>query len=109
MAINADQRLAAALSRLDSATAHLEAPFAIVDLAAFHANAATMVSRAAGKPIRLATKSVRCRHLIEQVLALEGFRGRGGGGWVGGGRNRGSRAPATPRRDARCMPGPSGS
>jgi len=75
MAINADQRLAAALSRLDSATAHLEAPFAIVDLAAFHANAATMVSRAAGKPIRLATKSVRCRHLIEQVLALEGFRG----------------------------------
>jgi len=63
------------LSRLDAATAHLDAPFAIVDMAAFRANAAAMVSRARGKPIRLASKSVRCRHLIEQVLAMDGFRG----------------------------------
>src|SRR6202042_465208 len=28
-----------------------------------------------GKPIRLASKSVRCRYLIEQALQLDGFRG----------------------------------
>ena len=64
------------LRRLDSATAHLDAPFAIVDMAAFRANAAAMTRRAGGKPIRLASKSVRCRHLIEQVLAMDGYRGR---------------------------------
>jgi D-serine deaminase-like pyridoxal phosphate-dependent protein len=63
------------LARLDAATAHLDAPFAIVDMAAFRANAAAMASRARGKPIRLASKSVRCRHLIEQALAMDGFRG----------------------------------
>ncbi len=63
------------LRRLDSATAALDPPFAIVDLRAFRTNAAAMASRAAGKPIRLASKSVRCRHLIAQVLAMDGFRG----------------------------------
>lgn len=63
------------LRRYDSATAHLEAPFAIVDLAAFRANAASMVRRAGGTPIRLASKSVRCRHLIEVALGTGGFRG----------------------------------
>jgi D-serine deaminase-like pyridoxal phosphate-dependent protein len=63
------------LRRLDLATAHLDAPFAIVDMVAFRANAAAMTRRAGGKPIRLASKSVRCRHLIEQVLAMDGFRG----------------------------------
>ncbi len=63
------------LRRLDSATAHLDAPFAIVDMAAFEANAAAMTRRARGKPIRLASKSLRCRHLIEHVLQLDGFRG----------------------------------
>ncbi len=63
------------LRRLDAATAHLDPPFAIVDMTAFRANAAAMVSRAHGKPIRLASKSVRCRHLIEQALQLDGFSG----------------------------------
>ena len=63
------------LHRLDAATAQFDPPFAIVDMTAFRANAAAMASRAHGKPIRLASKSVRCRHLIEQVLQLEGFRG----------------------------------
>src|ERR1700729_267289 len=63
------------LQRYDAATAHLEPPFAVVDLAALRANAADMTRRAAGKPIRLASKSVRCRGLIEQVLASGGFRG----------------------------------
>jgi D-serine deaminase-like pyridoxal phosphate-dependent protein len=63
------------MHRFDAATAQLDPPFAIVDIAAFHANAAAMTKRAGGKPIRLASKSVRCRHLIEQVLRLDGFRG----------------------------------
>ncbi len=63
------------LRRLDTATAELDPPFAIVDMAAFTANAADMTRRAGDKPIRLASKSVRCRHLIEQVLRTDGFRG----------------------------------
>jgi D-serine deaminase-like pyridoxal phosphate-dependent protein len=63
------------LSRFDTATAELDPPFAIVDMAAFLANAAAMTRRAGGKPIRLASKSVRCRQLIEQVLQADGFRG----------------------------------
>ena len=61
--------------RLDRATAALEPPFALVDLDAFWANAADMAQRAAGTPIRLASKSVRCRALQERVLAHDGFRG----------------------------------
>jgi D-serine deaminase-like pyridoxal phosphate-dependent protein len=63
------------LDRLNAATVLLEPPFAVVDLAAFRANATDMTRRAAGTPIRLASKSVRCRALISDVLALDGFRG----------------------------------
>jgi D-serine deaminase-like pyridoxal phosphate-dependent protein len=63
------------LRRYDAATAALDPPFAIVDMAAFRANATAMVRRAGGKPIRLASKSVRSRYLIERVLELDGFRG----------------------------------
>ncbi len=63
------------LKRLNAATAELEPPFAVVDLAALRYNAADMARRAAGTPIRLASKSVRCRALIRDVLAMEGFRG----------------------------------
>lgn len=61
--------------RYDRATAALEPPFAILDLEAFHANATALVRRAAGKPIRVATKSIRSRPLLERVLALDGFQG----------------------------------
>ncbi|WP_433140801.1 amino acid deaminase/aldolase [Actinomadura nitritigenes] len=61
--------------RYDAATTGLEAPFAVVDLAAFRANAADLVRRAAGKPIRIASKSVRCRALLEETLAMDGFAG----------------------------------
>jgi D-serine deaminase-like pyridoxal phosphate-dependent protein len=61
--------------RLDRATAHLETPTAAVDLAAFDDNAAELVRRAAGKPLRVASKSVRCRTLLERVLALPGWHG----------------------------------
>ncbi|MGW3129302.1 amino acid deaminase/aldolase [Streptomyces sp. NPDC001076] len=66
---------AADRARYDRATAHLDAPLAIVDLEAFDANADDLVRRAGGKPIRVASKSVRCRHLLERVLAKEGFAG----------------------------------
>jgi D-serine deaminase-like pyridoxal phosphate-dependent protein len=62
-------------ARYDRATAHLDAPLAVVDLAAFDANAADLAARAGGKPIRVASKSVRCRALLERVLAREGFAG----------------------------------
>jgi D-serine deaminase-like pyridoxal phosphate-dependent protein len=65
----------ALLKRLERATAELEPPFAVVDLDAFWRNAADMERRAAGKPIRLASKSVRCRALQERVLARSGFQG----------------------------------
>ncbi|HEY8986971.1 MAG TPA: amino acid deaminase/aldolase [Streptomyces sp.] len=62
-------------ARYDRATAHLDAPVAIVDLDAFDANAEDLRRRAAGKPIRVASKSVRCRALLERVLAMDGFAG----------------------------------
>ena len=62
-------------ARLERATAGLEAPFAVVDLDALWANAEDLERRAAGKPIRLASKSVRCRALQERVLERDGFRG----------------------------------
>jgi D-serine deaminase-like pyridoxal phosphate-dependent protein len=61
--------------RLDRATAQLETPIAAVDLAAFDDNAAELVKRAAGKPLRVASKSVRCRALLERVLATPGWHG----------------------------------
>lgn len=66
---------AADRARYDRATAHLDAPLAVVDLDAFDANADDLVRRAGGKPIRVASKSVRCRALLERVLARDGFAG----------------------------------
>lgn len=66
---------AADRARYDRATAHLDAPLALVDLDAFDANAEDLVRRAGGKPIRVASKSVRCRTLLERVLAKDGFAG----------------------------------
>ena len=62
-------------NRLSRATAQLAAPLAVVDLAAFDRNADTLVDRARGKPIRVATKSLRCRTLIERALGRDGFDG----------------------------------
>ncbi|MER7999002.1 amino acid deaminase/aldolase [Streptomyces sp. NPDC095613] len=62
-------------ARYDRATAHLDAPLALVDVAALDANADDLVRRAAGKPVRVASKSVRSRALMERVLARDGFAG----------------------------------
>ena len=63
------------LARFNLASAELDPPFALVDLEAFSDNAHGLVSRAAGKPIRVASKSVRCRALQQRVLSTPGFRG----------------------------------
>ncbi|HEY2668861.1 MAG TPA: amino acid deaminase/aldolase [Rugosimonospora sp.] len=72
---NATSGRDAQLSRYNRATAALEPPFAIVDLDAFDANAADLVTRSAGKPLRVASKSVRCRHLLGRALDGPGWRG----------------------------------
>jgi len=68
-------RSAALRDRYDGATAHLEPPVAIVDLAAFDANAAALSRLATGKPVRVASKSVRCPALLRRVLTRPGWRG----------------------------------
>jgi D-serine deaminase-like pyridoxal phosphate-dependent protein len=61
--------------RYDRATADLDPPLALVDLDAFDRNAADLTRRAANRPIRVATKSLRCRYLIERALARPGYQG----------------------------------
>ena len=68
-------RSEAARGRLDRATAHLDPPFAVVDADAFEHNAVALAGLAAGKPIRVASKSVRCRDLLREVLSRPGWRG----------------------------------
>lgn len=58
-----------------AAVAHRDAPFAVLDLDAALANAADMVRRAAGTPIRVATKSLRIRQLISKISQQPGFQG----------------------------------
>ncbi|MEX1219231.1 MAG: amino acid deaminase/aldolase [Solirubrobacterales bacterium] len=54
----------------------VQAPFAFVDLDAMWANADSMLERAGDKPIRIATKSIRSRPVIERILARnERFQG----------------------------------
>ncbi len=66
-------------SRLDTAVAGLpeppSTPIAVVDLDAFDANADDLVRRAGGKPIRVASKSLRVPALLERALAHDGFSG----------------------------------
>jgi D-serine deaminase-like pyridoxal phosphate-dependent protein len=61
--------------RLDAATAALDPPLAVLDLEALDANAGDLVRRAAGKPVRVASKSVRNREVLRRVLARPGFAG----------------------------------
>jgi D-serine deaminase-like pyridoxal phosphate-dependent protein len=61
---------------LESIFAGVDAPFALVDLDAMWSNGREMLARARGTPIRVASKSVRCRSLLEAILQKDpGFRG----------------------------------
>jgi D-serine deaminase-like pyridoxal phosphate-dependent protein len=66
-------------TRLDAALAALpqpaETPTMVVDLDAFDANAADLVRRAGGTPIRVASKSLRVPALLQRALATDGFAG----------------------------------
>ena len=53
---------------LRAAVSDLDPPFGVLDDAALRANAADLVRRAAGRPIRLATKSLRIRELIRRTV-----------------------------------------
>ena len=57
--------------RYERIFAEVEAPFAFVDLEAMWVNAEEMLGRAAGKPVRVASKSIRCRALLERILARD--------------------------------------
>lgn len=59
---------------LEKATSDLDPPFAAIDLTAFDANLENLLQRAGGKPVRLASKSVRCRALMDRALR-GGMRG----------------------------------
>jgi D-serine deaminase-like pyridoxal phosphate-dependent protein len=66
-------------SRLSVAVAGLDprpsTPTYVVDLDAFDANAADLARRAAGTPIRVATKSLRVPALVARALDAPGFHG----------------------------------
>ncbi|WP_278263283.1 alanine racemase [Nocardia sp. AG03] len=65
------------LPELHAATAELDPPLAALDLAALDANAADLVRRANGVAVRVASKSVRCRAVLERVLGT-GLTASGG-------------------------------
>jgi D-serine deaminase-like pyridoxal phosphate-dependent protein len=50
-------------------------PLAFCDVGLYDDNARAMLARAAGLPVRVASKSLRCRALLERALAIEGYRG----------------------------------
>ena len=66
-------------ARLNGAVAALPeqppTPTYVVDLDAFDTNAADLARRAGGKPVRVATKSLRVPALVERALAAPGFAG----------------------------------
>jgi D-serine deaminase-like pyridoxal phosphate-dependent protein len=65
-----------AYERFETIFSEVQPPFAFVDLDAVWANAADMLRRSRGKPIRIASKSVRSRPVLERLLDLDpGFQG----------------------------------
>jgi D-serine deaminase-like pyridoxal phosphate-dependent protein len=60
---------------LTEATSGLDTPVGALHLDALRHNTHDMLDRAAGTPIRVASKSLRVRGVLEAVLALPGYRG----------------------------------
>jgi D-serine deaminase-like pyridoxal phosphate-dependent protein len=58
-------------AQLEAIFEEVEAPFAFVDLDAMWSNSEEMLGRAGGKPIRVASKSLRCRVILERILARD--------------------------------------
>jgi D-serine deaminase-like pyridoxal phosphate-dependent protein len=60
---------------MSRAIADISAPVGAINIAALRYNALDMAVRASGVPIRVASKSVRVREVIDATLALPGYRG----------------------------------
>ena len=60
---------------LHAATAELDPPYSVISIPALAHNAFDMLRRAGGTSIRIASKSVRVRGVIDAVLALPGYSG----------------------------------
>jgi D-serine deaminase-like pyridoxal phosphate-dependent protein len=60
---------------MSRAIADVSAPVGAINVAALRYNALDMAVRASGVPIRVASKSVRVRDVIDATLALPGYRG----------------------------------
>ena len=60
---------------LTAATESHDPPFGVISLQALAHNAFDMLRRANGMPIRVASKSVRVRAVLDAVLALPGYEG----------------------------------
>lgn len=61
--------------RLAAATVDYDPPFGVISVEALEHNAFDMLGRANGTTIRVASKSVRSRGIIDTVLALPGYAG----------------------------------
>ena len=61
--------------RLTAATQHLSAPVVALGVEAMAHNAHDILRRAKGKPVRVASKSIRVRGVLDAVLALPGYQG----------------------------------
>lgn len=71
-----DQPSGRSHAEMEEIFSDVEAPFAFVDMDAMWSNSDALLARAGEKSVRVATKSLRCRPLIEQVLARDQrFRG----------------------------------
>lgn len=66
---------AAYWTSMTDAVADVSGPVAAISLAALRYNALDMVVRSGGVPIRVASKSVRVREVIDAALAIPGYRG----------------------------------
>jgi D-serine deaminase-like pyridoxal phosphate-dependent protein len=65
-----------AYERFEAIFGGRQAPFAFLDLDAVWANAADMLRRSRGKPIRIASSAIRSRPVLERLLDLDpGFQG----------------------------------
>ena len=65
-----------AQQRFETVFGGIPAPFAFLDLDAVWANAADMLRRSRGKPIRIASRSIRSRPVLERLTDLDpGFQG----------------------------------
>jgi D-serine deaminase-like pyridoxal phosphate-dependent protein len=65
-----------AFERFEAIFGGRQAPFAFLDLDAVWANAADMLRRSRGKPIRIASGAIRSRPILERLVDLDpGFQG----------------------------------